>query len=65
MITLSKSAKDKIVSLKNKENNILRAGVRGGGCSGFTYFLKFDNSKEVKFCSLIIFFDKLLFLRNS
>lgn len=44
MITLSKSAKDKIISLKDKENNILRAGVRGGGCSGFTYFLKFDNS---------------------
>lgn len=43
MITISKAAKDKITSLKNEES-ILRAGVRGGGCSGFTYFLKFDNN---------------------
>ena len=24
----------------------MRAGVRGGGCSGFTYILEFDDQKE-------------------
>lgn len=44
MITLSDSAKLKVKSLLSNENKFLRAGVRGGGCSGFSYFLKFENN---------------------
>lgn len=44
MITLTKFAADRIIDLlKDKEETGIRAGVRGGGCSGFTYSLKFDN----------------------
>ena len=47
MITVSEEAKNKILSLI-KENNydetyFLRVGVKGGGCSGFSYLLDFDN----------------------
>ena len=43
MITLSESAAKKIESLLvNKEETGVRAAVRGGGCSGFTYKLMFD-----------------------
>ena len=47
MITLSKDAATKVRSLlmENPETGI-RAAVQGGGCSGFTYQLKFDNQKE-------------------
>ena len=47
MITLTKFAANKIKTLlvEKKETGV-RAGVRGGGCSGFTYQLKFDNEKE-------------------
>lgn len=44
MITLTKFAADKLKGLlEGKEQTGIRAGVRGGGCSGFTYSLKFDN----------------------
>ncbi len=44
MITLSKKAEKKINELiSNGSSNIIRAGVRGGGCSGFSYFLNFEN----------------------
>ena len=47
MITLTKSAAEKIKALLlDKEEAGIRAGVQGGGCSGFTYQLKFDNKKE-------------------
>jgi len=47
MITLTEFAasKIKILLLEKKETGI-RAGVQGGGCSGFTYKLEFDNQKE-------------------
>ncbi len=44
MITLSEGAAVKVRELIEKrphETNGLRVGVRGGGCSGFTYFLEF------------------------
>ena len=49
MISLTSSASTKIVELKSlredkEEVKGLRVGVRGGGCSGFSYFLKFDNN---------------------
>lgn len=47
MITLTKSAANKIkILLEEKEETGIRAGIQGGGCSGFTYQLKFDNKKE-------------------
>ena len=46
MITITEKAILKIKSLVNEENKFLRAGVKGGGCSGFTYFLKFVKSAD-------------------
>ena len=47
MITLTESAAKKIKTLlTEKEETGIRAAVQGGGCSGFTYQLKFDNEKE-------------------
>jgi len=44
MITLTNSAARKLAELlENKEETGVRAAVRGGGCSGFTYKLDFDN----------------------
>jgi len=44
MITLSESAARKLTELlESKEETGVRAAVRGGGCSGFTYKLDFDN----------------------
>ncbi len=43
MITLTEIAANKVTELlASRPNQIgLRLGVRGGGCSGFTYFLEF------------------------
>ena len=47
MITLTDSAAKKIKSLLLKKSETgVRAAVQGGGCSGFTYQLKFDNQDE-------------------
>ena len=47
MITLTEFAANKIKTLlTEKEETGIRAGVQGGGCSGFTFRLKFDNPKE-------------------
>jgi iron-sulfur cluster assembly protein len=47
MITLSENAANKIKTLlKDKEETGIRAAVQGGGCSGFTYQLKFDIQSE-------------------
>ncbi len=47
MITLTDSDANKIrAMLLEKEETGLRAAVQGGGCSGFTYKLLFDNQKD-------------------
>lgn len=47
MITLTKSAAVKIKKLlEDKEESGIRAAIQGGGCSGFTYKLLFDNEKD-------------------
>ena len=47
MIVLSENAANKIKTLLiEKEETGIRAAVQGGGCSGFTYQLKFDIQKE-------------------
>ena len=47
MITLSESAAKKMKAmLVDNEQSGVRAAVQGGGCSGFTYKLLFDNENE-------------------
>ena len=49
MITVTDSAKEQAITLMNedgKPNLFIRVGVEGGGCSGLTYQLKFDNVEK-------------------
>ncbi len=49
MISLTENAAKKVqVMLESREQETvgLRVGVRGGGCSGFSYFLEFADSKS-------------------
>lgn len=50
MITISEKAKERIVQLKQEESlddsYFLRVGVVGGGCSGLSYKLDFDNESQ-------------------
>ena len=51
-ITISDKAKTKVISLMNEggfateEGYFLRVGVAGGGCSGLTYKMDFDNNQK-------------------
>lgn len=46
MITLTESAATRLSTLLSKKDLTgVRAGVKGGGCSGFTYSLEFDSEK--------------------
>ena len=49
-INLTKAALSEVKRLMAETNfekgKILRVGVKGGGCSGMTYVLDFDNRKE-------------------
>jgi iron-sulfur cluster assembly protein len=48
-VTLTASAVAEIKRLMNDENNTgkyLRIGVKGGGCSGMTYLLGFEDKTE-------------------
>ena len=49
MITISDSAKDRLLYLIEKEDKktpFVRVGVESGGCSGLSYKLEFDNTKN-------------------
>jgi len=51
MITVSESAKKRLLDLLNNEsekNSFVRVGVESGGCSGLSYKLDFDNTKLVE-----------------
>lgn len=47
MITVTERAKNKAIELIKADNkpldSFIRVGVEGGGCSGLTYMLEFDN----------------------
>ena len=47
MIKVTESAKNQAIKLMEEENihdGFIRVGVKGGGCSGLMYELKFDSS---------------------
>ena len=49
MITVTEKAKNKAVELMSAENrpdSFIRVGVEGGGCSGLSYKLEFDNQMK-------------------
>lgn len=47
MIDLTEKAADRLSYLLSHRGDVgLRVGVRGGGCSGFSYFLEFDEKSS-------------------
>src|ERR1044071_7090241 len=50
MITVSENAKNHAIELMSAENRpadtFIRVGVEGGGCSGLSYKLEFDNQMK-------------------
>lgn len=70
MIQLTESAAEKVRELIEKRPSTtegLRVGVRGGGCSGFTYFLEFAESankgdREVDSFGVTLFVDPKSYL---
>ncbi len=50
MITVSDAAKEHALKLMKDENKpegtFIRVGVEGGGCSGLSYMLEFDNNMK-------------------
>ena len=55
-ITLTEKAASEVKKIiadqKFSDETVLRVGVQGGGCSGFSYSLGFDNAWDVKADSL-------------
>ena len=63
MISFTEKAADKILSIMNEQkvtdDTRVRVGVKGGGCSGFTYTVDFDSRKskfDLEFESLVLVF---------
>ena len=49
MITVSDKAVDKIKEIlesEQKSDGFIRVGIKGGGCSGFTYILDIEESQK-------------------
>jgi iron-sulfur cluster assembly protein len=50
MITVTENAKNHAIALMSEENKpagtFIRVGVEGGGCSGLSYKLEFDNEMK-------------------
>ncbi len=50
-ITISEAAAERVRTIKKKRQTpeaVLRVGVRGGGCSGLTYFMDLVDAPEPK-----------------
>jgi iron-sulfur cluster assembly protein len=70
MVGLSETAAEKVREMivkRPNETSGLRVGVRGGGCSGFTYFLEFAESankgdKELDSHGVTLFVDPKSYL---
>ena len=71
MIHVSETAREQVAKLKADEevpqDSFIRVGVKGGGCSGLTYQLKFDtevseNDKQYEDKGVTIVVDKKSFL---
>ena len=70
MIELTTNAADKVKEMISKRMTVtqgLRVGVRGGGCSGFQYFLEFaeaanNGDREVESHGVKLFVDPKSFL---
>lgn len=76
MITVSDKAKEYIVQLMKEQNEpesaFVRVGVKGGGCSGLEYQLKFDTEMkqgdevyEDKGVKVVVDFKSLLYLYGT
>ncbi len=76
MITVSPAAKDYISNLLAAENSaegsFVRVGVKGGGCSGLEYQMKFDTEMkqgdevfEDKGIKIVVDFKSLLYLYGT
>lgn len=76
MITVSDKAKEYIDQLMKEQNEapgaFVRVGVKGGGCSGLEYQLKFDNEikqgdevYEDKGVKVVVDFKSLLYLYGT
>jgi iron-sulfur cluster assembly accessory protein len=69
-VSLSENAAEKVRELIESRPNAtagLRVGVRGGGCSGFTYFLEFAESpnsgdREIESHGVPLFVDNKSYL---
>jgi iron-sulfur cluster assembly protein len=48
MITVTERAAKKALALAQRDGKppVLRVGVKGGGCSSFSYFVDFDNPRD-------------------
>ena len=48
MITVTERAAHRVKTVASREGRepVLRVGVKGGGCSGFTYFYDFDELRD-------------------
>ena len=56
MITLSASAVEEVKRLiekEQKQNIALRVGVKGGGCSGFSYHISLDEATPKQYDTLL------------
>lgn len=76
MITVSENAKDYILQMMKDENSpadsFVRVGVKGGGCSGLQYEMKFDTAMkdgdqvfEDKGVKLVVEMKSLLYLYGT
>jgi iron-sulfur cluster assembly protein len=71
MIKVSEQAKKKVIELMNDDGFItlttdyIRVGVKSGGCSGLSYDLKFDKSKQEGERSLKITVSKSLSTKRA